>query len=142
MGQMKRRALLSVAFPTISRSLNEASDNLTAQILEFEEALAKFRLGVSAEIVLHRDDVESDEPMTYVESVEYGKHKGRWALWQVSYYEESVDVNDPNSYTVVPLKDAPREFRFEAVEKFQELLQKLAEEDRNSLLRLLVKPSG
>jgi hypothetical protein len=123
----KRVALLSEAFPSISRTINQASDSLNANIVEFEATLNRFRLGVTAEIVLNSGPVESDEPMTFVESLEYSKHKGRWGLWLAEYYEETVDSGDPNSYNLTPLKDAPRELRFQAVEKFPELLQRLAE---------------
>jgi hypothetical protein len=131
MTQIKRVALLSEAFPSISRSINQASDSLNLNIAEFEEALNEFRLGVTVEIVLNREPVKSeDEPLTAIESLEYSKHKGRWGLWLAEYYEESVDSSDPNSYNLTPLKDAPRELRFQAVEQFPDLLQRLAEKGR------------
>jgi hypothetical protein len=127
MTQTKRVEILSVAFPSISRSINQASDALTENIVQLEDALSKFRLGVRAEIVLNSEQVEgSDEPMTYIESLEYSKHNGKWGLWLAEYYDESVDANDPNSYNITPLKDASRELRFQAVDKFPELLQLLA----------------
>jgi len=131
MTQTRRVELLSVALPEISQSINKASDSLTSNIVDLEEALGRFRLGVSVEIVLNREEVESeDQDLTFVESLAYDKHKGRWGLWLVEYYEESIDSNDPNSYTMKPLKDAPRELRFQAVEKFPELLQLLAQKGR------------
>jgi hypothetical protein len=57
----KRVALLSEAFPSISRTINQASDSLNANIVEFEATLNRFRLGVTAEIVLNSGPVESDE---------------------------------------------------------------------------------
>ncbi len=102
-----------------------------AQIVELEEAIGKYRLGVRAEVVLNRHEVKTDgPPMTLVESLEYGKNKGRWGLWFVEYYEDSVDADDPESYHAIPLKDAPREIRFQAVDKIQDLLQELAEKGR------------
>jgi hypothetical protein len=75
MTQTRRVELLSVALPEISQSINKASDSLTSNIVDLEEALGRFRLGVSVEIVLNREEVESeDQDLTFVESLAYDKH--------------------------------------------------------------------
>jgi hypothetical protein len=116
---------------SISTSINRASDSLTANITEFETALSKFKLGVSASVTLTREEQERDEgviqySVTYVESLEYRKHRGKWGLYIADFYEEDVDSSDPDSYTMTPLKDSSRDLRLKAVDKFPELLKELA----------------
>jgi hypothetical protein len=116
---------------SISRSINQASDSLTANISEFEAALSKFKLGVRASVNLTREEQERNDgaleySVTYIESLEYCKHKGKWGLYVADFFEEDVDSADPDSYTITPLKDSPRELRLKAVEHFPELLKMLA----------------
>lgn len=116
---------------SISQSINQASDSLTDNIVEFESVLNRLRLGVEANVNLLKKTEERDEgvflhTVTYRESLEYCKHRGKWGLYIADFYEEDVDSSNPDTYHLTPLKDCSREQRFMAVEKFPELLQVLA----------------
>jgi hypothetical protein len=113
----------------LSRSLNEASDLLSKQIVQVEAALNELNLGVSAWVVISKteEDVatkKEDGPMfvDHVLEAGYGKHKGKWGLL---FLDSRPDFDN---YDVTFLRDSPREHRIAAVEKLPELLKALEAE--------------
>ena len=121
---MKNGILQDLA--ALSQDLNDASDNLSQQIADFETALNKLRLGVRAWVVLKSWPSPAfgysiDEGV----SIGYGKHNGKWGL----LYSEWNDIF-PEETRVQLLREAPREDRLAAVEKLPELVRKLEEESR------------
>jgi hypothetical protein len=114
---------------SLSKKLNEASDLLTKQIAAFESALNELKLGVWAWVELSRHGVDSPwtvngqpEPTVQVTSLGYGKHKGKWCLLFSTSYP---DFGDDQLDEVLPLKDAQREERIEAVDKLPDLVRAL-----------------
>ena len=114
---------------SLSRRLNEASDILSRQIAQVEAAINELKLGVWAWVTVSKYEADSDftvggksDTVTKVESLGYGKHQGKWCLLFATSYEE---YPDPRLETVIPLRDAPRMERIQAVEKLPELIQAL-----------------
>src|SRR5258708_4428162 len=110
---------------SLSKNLNQVSDELTAQLTSIEDAINALKLGVFAWVVIDEYSYEEaglKQTVTRKVELGYGKHKGRWALLYDDYLKEMDDSN-PGF-----LREAPRDIRFEAVEKIPELLEKLAEE--------------
>ncbi len=119
---------------SLSKSLNEASDQLNRQITEIESALNTYKLGISAWVELKREHEQTPGgdgkfyELTHIEEFGYGKHNGKWGLLHSSYYEEFLDPGDPQSVKTTFLRDASREIRLAAVEKVSELLSALSGE--------------
>jgi len=114
---------------SLSKSLNEASDLLSKQIIEIEGALNELRLGVPAWVVISKteEDVsvkKEDKPFFAEHTLEigYGKHKGKWGLLFLDSWP------DFDNYDVVFLRDSAREHRIAAVEKLPDLLKALEAE--------------
>jgi hypothetical protein len=115
---------------SLSRKLNEASDTLSTQITAFESALNELKLGVSAWVVVAR--WQTDSPWTVdgvvqgtmeeVESIGYGKRKGKWGLLYSLTYPE---IGDPDFDSEMPLRDAPRIERIRAIDKLPDLVREL-----------------
>src|SRR5690348_14909698 len=96
---------------SLSKSLNEASDELSKQISEIQSALNEFKFGVWAwakEPVLTESELsDPDEQghqyqLNYIYRLGYGKHKGKWGLL-ISYSWEATDEEQ-----IMFLRDAPR----------------------------------
>lgn len=116
---------------SFSKSLNDASDELSRHIGTLESALNSYNLGIwawVAEPILSEAELsEPDEKkqqymMTFEHRLGYGKHKGKWGLLVSSGYDWD---DDPR---VIPLREAPREVRVKAVDKIPDLLEALAKE--------------
>jgi hypothetical protein len=101
---------------SLSKSLNEASDALSNQIARIEAALNELKLGLTVWVVISRSFSESGD--SYEESLGYGKSAGKWGLL---YATELSD--EPESWSVVFLRDAPRLEKIEAVKKLPVLLE-------------------
>jgi hypothetical protein len=111
---------------SVSKKLNDASDALSKQIETFESVLNELKLGVYAWVVLGQyvtDEYSAIAPSTTeVVSLGYGKHKGKWCL---IYSVEYPDLGDPEFNTYMPLREAPRHERIEAVAKLPALVREL-----------------
>ena len=115
----------------LSKSLNEASDELSKQISAIESALNQFKLGiwvwVHEPLLIETERSDPDEngkqfEYNYYHQLGYGKHNEKWGLL-VSYYWEGSDEN----MKIVFLRDASRELRIKAIGKIPALLDVLAE---------------
>jgi hypothetical protein len=107
----------------LSQDLNQASDALSQQIAQVEEALNELKLGVRAWVQVRSSqsfDEGSSYPTTDSEYLGYGKRHGRWGLLYMYSVEEFPDRD-----SVMFLRDAPREDRVTAVEKLAELVRAL-----------------
>ncbi|MDP9179709.1 MAG: hypothetical protein M3O61_18705 [Gemmatimonadota bacterium] len=108
---------------SLSQNLNEASDALSQQIAQVESALNELKLGIWAWVELYREAVDvGGYRVDQVESVGYGKHKGRWCLL---FSTDIPDLGDPVHTSVVPLREAPRADRIAAVDKLPKLVEAL-----------------
>lgn len=116
---------------SLSKSLNEASDELSKQISAIESALNEFKLGIWAwvkEPVLSESELsDPDEKglqflFNYHHRLGYGKHKGKWGLLVSHGWEEGDEEQ------VVFLRDASRDVRIRAMSKIPDLLDVLAQE--------------
>lgn len=113
----------------LSENLNRASDALSKQIASVEEALNELKLGVWAWVEVRRimDDESfkvdgKPEQVTRVESLGYGKYRGKWGL----LYATDFDEYPGDEYTSITLlRDAPRLERLAAVEKIPALINEL-----------------
>ena len=117
---------------SLSKNLNEASDELSRQIATVESALNALNLGTWAwvyeptmtEAELSEPDAKGQRyELNYVHTLGYGKHKGKWGLLVSSCW----DYDDENA-EITPLRDAPREVRLKAIDKIPELLEALVKE--------------
>src|SRR5216683_2183308 len=109
---------------SLSKSLNEASDELSKQISAIESALNEFKLGIWAwvkEPVLTESELsDSDEKGTkyllnFDYQLGYGKHKGKWGLL-ISYGWEATDEQE-----IMFLRDAPRHVRIKSMDRIPDL---------------------
>jgi len=111
-----------------SQTLNEASDTLTQEIKEVEQAIGAFNLGVSTWVKFRETPEEHDfgngniREFDRVDMLGYDKHHGRWALIVYSGVEE---LNQEETWL---LRDSPRDLRVLAVDAIPELVEKLANE--------------
>lgn len=117
----------------LSKSLNEASDELSKQISAIESALNQYKLGVWVWVkkpILTETEISDpdDQGRRYEYNFDYqlgyGKHKGRWGLL-VSHGWEADDGTDTK---IMFLRDAPREIRIKAMDRIPNLLDDLAQE--------------
>ncbi len=121
----------------LSKTLNEASDLLSKQIIEIESALNALRLGVSAwveverfkELVANEDSGDGEKQtmyeLTFVRQLGYAKHKGKWALLIAEGYQEFFDGDDIGAITL--LREAQREVKLAAADKIPALLLAIEE---------------
>jgi len=109
---------------SLSKSLNEASDALSKQIARIEAALNELKLGLTVWVVISRSFSETGEH-SYQESLGYGKSAGKWGLL---YATEEND--DPDSWSAVSLRDAPRLEKIDAVKKLPVLLEAIESKAR------------
>jgi hypothetical protein len=112
---------------TVSRTLNQTSDQLSEKIVEIESHLNEYKLGVWAWLEKPlSEQIESDEKMTVqytiITSLGYGKIREKWGF-VISVYPD-YDPSDPN---LTFLKDTSREIRAEAIDRIPELLECIAE---------------
>jgi hypothetical protein len=131
MDEAVERVLGDLAY--VSDALNKASDSLSKNILEVEEALQRYRLGVSAWVPIQYHDVVDPSPMspvdglTRVMTLGYGKLKGKWGLL-VSVGFDDEPIGDHN---ISFLREEARDVKLKAVEKLPELLSTLLDEATN-----------
>jgi hypothetical protein len=104
---------------SLSKSLNEASDTLSKQIARIDAALNELKLGLTAWVVVSRSSTELGD--VYKESLGYGKSAGKWGLLYAT-----EDESDPESWSAVLLRDAPRMEKIDAVKKLPDLLAAIA----------------
>jgi len=115
---------------SLSQDLNKASDALSQQIAKAEAALNEVKLGVWGWVKVRSTyQPESDltiggkpAAVTEVEYLGYGKHRGKWCLLYSTEYEE---FPDEDFRWVVPLREAPRKERIDAIDKLPELIRVL-----------------
>ena len=116
---------------SLSKSLNEASDELSKQISAIQSALNEFKFGIWAwvkEPILTESELsDPDETgqrflFNYHHRLGYGKHKGKWGLL-VSYAWEGTDEEE-----ITFLRDAPRHVRIKATDTIPNLLDVLIKE--------------
>ncbi len=117
---------------SLSKNLNEASDELSRQIVALESALNGYKLGVWAWLGdLIVTETELSEPdgkgqqylIRYTHHLGYGKHKGKWGLLVSSGWE----WEDDEERVVAFLRDAPRTVRIKAIDKLPDLLSLFVE---------------
>src|SRR6266478_7019639 len=117
---------------SLSKSLNEASDELSKQISAIESAINEFKLGIWAwvrkPIVTEFELSDPDEKgkrfeLNYHYQLGYGKHNGKWGLL-VSYFWEANEEDAEIEF----LRDVSRELRIKAMDKIPDLLDVLAKE--------------
>ena len=117
---------------SITQTLNEASDELSKQIVAIESALSKYDIGIEVWMELSEQAYFScpDEkgrihtPFTLVERLGYRKHGGKWGLIVDSCLEEFF----PDDVEGCLLRYTSRKTRLAAIEKLPYLLEVLAEE--------------
>jgi hypothetical protein len=113
---------------SLSKKLNEASDELSTQFNAFEAALNELKLGVWAwvEIKAYHVDAEWSPggrgPTLEIHELGYGKHKGKWCLL---HSVSNPEFGDPEFDRVTPLRDAPRDERIDAADKLPGLVREL-----------------
>lgn len=116
---------------SLSKSLNEASDQLSKQVSAIESAINEFKLGIwgwvrtpiLTESELSDPDQEGHQYLLeYCHQLGYGKHKGKWGLL-VSYGWVASDESE-----IMFLRDAPRDVRIKAMDRIPDLLDVLAKE--------------
>jgi hypothetical protein len=110
----------------LSRELNEASDALSEQIAQVELALNELKLGVRAYVKVRSVTSQtSGGEVTTEQYLGYAKCRGKWCL-------TLIDANEqfPEDATEIPLREAPRGDRIDAVEKLPDLIRKLEGETR------------
>ena len=116
----------------LSKSLNEASDELSKQISAIESAINEFKLGIWAwvrkPILTEFELSDPDEKgqrfeLNYHYRLGYGKHNAKWGLL-VSYRWEANEEDMEIEF----LRDTSREIRIKATERIPELLDALAKE--------------
>jgi hypothetical protein len=105
-----------------SRSLNQASNQLSEHLTEIENCIHRFHLGVTASVNL-RTYGPPDVNWNHVDDLRYDKFDGRWGLVWVSYMDE-----DPDNFQQKFLRDSPREIRLLAAERIPDLLSELVNE--------------
>jgi hypothetical protein len=117
----------------LSQDLNQASDALSKQIAQVEDAINELKLGVSAWVTIRSFTNSSSATVggqpyavTEVETIGYGKYKGKWGLLYSTYCEEFPEESNYE----VPLRDAPRADRIAAVDKLPDLVRKLEKETK------------
>ncbi len=106
---------------SLSATLNEASDTLSAQLNSVEAALNKLNLGVPAWVEIDRRD--AGDGLTRYQTLGYSKAMGNWGLVICEHIGGMEDEDDP----MIFLRDAPRETRVLAADKIGELIEKMAE---------------
>lgn len=99
--------------------LSEATDRLNQAIVEAEKAIAALQLGVRASVVLHHTPPNADQPLGWYEYLTFGKEGRIWRL----LIETGDDVNP--EYDVIPLVNASRELRLQAIEKLHDLVEEM-----------------
>lgn len=118
---------------SLSKSLNEASDQLSKQISAIEVALNEYKLGVwvwaKKPILTETEISDPDEQgrrfeYNFDHQLGYGKHKGKWGLLVSSGWEG----DDGMDTKITPLRDAPREIRIKAMDRIPDLMDDLAQE--------------
>lgn len=111
-----------------SETLNKASDTLTQEIKEVEQALGAFNLGVSTWVKFKETSEQHDGgngrfyDFERIDMLGYDKHNGKWALLVYSGIEE---IQNDETWL---LRDAPRDLRILAVDAIPELLEKIVKE--------------
>ena len=123
---------------SLSRTLNEASDQLSKQLSEIEAALNAFAAGiwVWAKRPIKKE-YETDPAIAYVHELGYGKLNGKWGLLVSSGWEDA----EPEGIETKFLRDAPRDIRLRAMDEMPQLLeafaQKLAETTEETTKKVL-----
>jgi len=113
---------------SVSQSLNQASDLVTARIGEVESALREYKLGVEAWVDIRRwyDEGQFTDGSWYrlgrTRRLAYGKKDGKWGLLTYIIAEESDEYEE-----FAFLREAPRDLRLNAIDKLPELLDALVE---------------
>jgi len=131
MNESVERVLGDLAY--VSDTLNKASDSLSKNILEVEEALQRYRLGVSAWVAVDHYEVNDPAPMSPVHglirimSLGYGKLKGKWGLLIAVGFDDEPMGDHNWSF----LREETRDVKLKAVEKLPELLSTLLDEATN-----------
>ncbi len=121
---------------SLSKSLNEASDELTGQIGHIEAVLSDLRLGVWAWVDLIEEPVyekqDDGKHMQFTRKVQlgYGKNGRAWGLLIAEGYDEFWEED---RVKVTFLRDAPRDVRVAAVDKMPDLLEQIADKTAKAL---------
>src|SRR5437660_2623398 len=106
---------------SLSATLNQASDLLSAQLNAVEAALNKLNLGVPAWVNIKKEDAGEGYSRHY--DLGYSRRMRTWGLVISEYIEGMEDEDDP----LIFLRDAPREMRILAADNLAKLVEKLAE---------------
>jgi hypothetical protein len=115
----------------LSRELNEASDALSEQIAQVESALNELKLGVRAYVKIRSNTSQTASgEITTALFLGYAKCRGKWCLTLV----DSNDQFFPEDDTEIPLREASRGDRIDAVEKLPDLIRKLEAETRRIVI--------
>jgi hypothetical protein len=115
----------------LSKTLNESTDELNAQLKEAEKVLMELKLGVSVSVDMSMD-------MVWGETLDFGKIEGEWKLlhWsgpveQAVFRGNEDDGNVPlrgPSWRSIPLLSASRAVRVRACEHLASLFASLIQE--------------
>jgi len=110
-------ALKLATLASVSRSINNASDQLSEQLSNIEKALNGYALGVCAWVDLPIDGSANSQ----VHRLGYDQHGNKWCLlWATGADEEET-------WDQKPLLESPREIRLLAVTVIPELAVALTE---------------
>ena len=110
---------------SVSQSLNQASDELSARLTEIENALNRFNLGVTAWVTLRTTEMDPEIGQfawSAIDELRYTKLEGKWGLVWASYIAEDPE----NTWKQKSLRESPRDVRLLSVEKLPDLLAELA----------------
>jgi hypothetical protein len=110
---------------SVSQSLNQVSDELSAQLAEIEKAINRYNLGVTAWVTLRSTEMEPEVgqfPWSVIDELRYTKLEGKWGLVWVSYVAEDPE----NTWKKKSLRESPRDIRLLSVKKLPDLLSELA----------------
>jgi len=119
-----------------SQTLNEASNKLTEQIKEIENALASHNLGVIAWVELRRlrEPVGKEyADVERIESLGYSKINGKWGIYVSSRIDEF------EIFESWLLRDAPRDLRILAVDAIPKLLEEMIKRAKEVTTQVLSK---
>jgi hypothetical protein len=106
---------------SVSKTLNQTSDELSERILEIESRVNQYKLGVWVWLekpLLEEIDFAEQYQYTIVTSLGYCKIGDKWGF-VISVYPDY----DPGEPKLTFLKDASREIRASAIDRIPELLE-------------------
>lgn len=117
--------------------LNAASDELTKPIQELDANLKELNLGISAWVIIYRDEAESGE-YWYTEEIGYTKINNKWGI-ALRTCSGEYSYPPAGSSSEWLFSDAPRELRIKAIEHIPALLDELAGQAQTTASQIKAK---